>query len=190
MDWVLDHLQVLFVIAVAAVAVLQKLKQARSGEAAVGPPAEDPEQAERTRRIQEEIRRRIMERRGLVPMAQAEPEPEPDEEAPMFPVPPPMLEEVRPVVVPPALQQAMEEPAVEVMSESNRQQAIVQQFRDAQAELAAGRDRTSASATFAAAATPGGQRPAIRVMTELRTPDGLRRAVLLREILGPPVGLR
>lgn len=188
MDWVLDHLQVLFVIAVAVVAVLQKLKQARSGESPPESPAMDLDQAERTRRIQEEIRRRIMERRGLAPVLQ--PEVETDEEPPAFPVPPPLIEEMQPVMVSPPLEPVMEAPAEEAVSESNQQQQILDQFREAQAELAAGRDRGSASSTFAAAATPGGDRPANRVMTELRSPDGLRRAMLLREILGPPVGLR
>ncbi len=188
MDWVLDHLQVLFVIAVAVVAVLQKLKQARFGEAAGGPPAVDPAQAERTRRIQEEIRRRIMERRGLSPTPR--PEPEAEEEPPALPVPPPLIAAMQPVMVSPPLEQAMKAPAQEAVSESSRQQQIVQQFREAQAALAAGRDSSPLSGAEPAMPASGGSRRASPLLAELRSPAGFRRAVVLREILGPPVGLR
>jgi hypothetical protein len=191
MDWVLDHLQVLFVIAVAVVAVLQKLKRTRSREAADEPPAVDPEQAERTRRIQEEIRRRIMERRGLASTPQ--PESETLERPPPLPAPPPLIEEVGPFTVPPSLEQTMEESraASAPTQEFEHQQRMLQQFRELEAAReAAHQGVTSAAGTDAAVPASGGPRPANRVPADLRSPAGLRRAVVLREILGPPVGLR
>ena len=189
MDWVLDHLQVLFVIAVAAVAVLQKLKQAaRTGQTAGEPPAVDLLQAERTRRIQEEIRRRIMERRGLAPPPL---KPESLEEPPPLPAPPPLVEEVRPYAVPPSLEQTTEESraASDPALEFERQQQMLQQFHDLEAREA--RERAlSAAGAGAAASASGAPRPANRIVADLRAPASLRRAVVLREILGPPVGLR
>ena len=99
MDWILEHLQVLFAVAIAVVAILQKLKQARSGEEPPGAAPKNLEDTERPRRLQEEIRRRIMERRGLLPAAP--PPRDVAEAAPGFPEAPPMIEEVRPVVVAP-----------------------------------------------------------------------------------------
>jgi hypothetical protein len=189
MDWVLDHLQVLFVIAIAVVAVLQKLKRTHAGEAADEPPAVDPEQAERTRRIQEEIRRRIMERRGLA----SAPGPETMERPPPLPAPPPLIEELQPFVVPPPLEQTMEESRAASVSthESESQQQMLQQLRELEAARAAAyqtvKPTAGAEATIPAS---GGSRPVSRIPADLRSPAGLRRAVVLREILGPPVGLR
>jgi type IV secretory pathway VirB10-like protein len=187
MDWVLDHLQMLFVIAVAVVAILQKFKRARPGAAGAGPAAEDNEQAERTRRIQEEIRRRIMERRGLAPGPP--PASATSEEPPPFPAAPPMIEEVRPFVVPPPLEQVMAAPAAaDNTRELERQQQMLGQLRDLEA---ARQDQAyvipASTAGAVAAASDAGR--SNRLLAELRQPAGLRRAVLLREILGPPVGL-
>ena len=90
MDWVFDHLQILFLVAIAVVAILQRLKKTVAGEGAPRPASATPAEEERTRRIQEEIRRRIMERRGLAPLppvAGAE-----EEERYPFPAAPPMIE--------------------------------------------------------------------------------------------------
>lgn len=211
MDWVLEHLQVLFLIAVAVVAILQKLKTPGSTGAGRAPPGMDPEQAERTRRIQEEIRRRIMERRGLTPAAAPEPELAEEEPAP-FPEAPPMIEEVRPIVVPPPPDLPEEElvAAEEPMSESSRQEQVLRQFRELQAAHAAGRDSVSTEqnsdssrqeqvvlqfrelqAAQAAGRVSAPVRRSVNLQSlDLRNPASLRRAVVLREILGPPVGMR
>jgi len=183
MDWLLDHLQVLFVIAIAIAAILQKFKQSGRGKTAGEAPAGDPQEAERTRRIQEEIRRRIMERRGLMPA----PPPAPDsvEAAPEFLEPPPMFEEVRPVMVEPPPMQAMDATAAPGYSrELERQQQILQRLREM--ETARQAYAGIAPATVEAPVSA----PANRLPANLRTPTGLRRAVVLREILGPPVGMR
>jgi hypothetical protein len=182
MDWLLNHPQALVAIAIAVVAILQKLKQARPQETAGEAPARDRQEAERTRRIQEEIRRRIMERRGLMPA----PPPAPDsvEEAPEFPEPPPMFEEVRPVMVEPPLQTMDAAAAPGDSRELERQQQMLARLRELEmARLAPGRSApATAEAPVATAAN--------RLPADLRTSAGLRRAVVLREILGPPVGMR
>ena len=70
MDWILDHLQI---VIAAAAAVAYWLNQRREAQAEEDPPPgsnferEEPgaaEEAERARRIREEIRRKIAERVG------------------------------------------------------------------------------------------------------------------------------
>jgi hypothetical protein len=183
MDWILEHLQVLFAIAIAVVAILQKLKRARPGEEPPGAAQTNPEDAERTRRIQEEIRRRIIERRGLAP---AVPSPrDVAEAAPGFPESPPMIEEVRPiVVVPPQLEST--EVAVNSgrSTDFERQQRLIEQFRELEAS------RQASTVTVPGPTAAGVTASASRLLPDLRSPKGLRRAVVLREVLGPPVGLR
>jgi hypothetical protein len=183
MDWILGHLQVLFAVAIAVVAVLQKLKQARSGEEPPGAALKNPEDGERTRRIQEEIRRRIMERRGLLPAAP--PPRDVAEAAPGFPEAPPMIEAVRPVVVaPPSLEPAKVAATLDRSTEFERQQRLIEQFR----ELEASRQASTVTVPGPTGATMTA--PAHRWLPDLRSPQGLRRAMVLREVLGPPVGLR
>jgi hypothetical protein len=182
MDWLLNHPQALFAVAIVVVAILQKLKQARPQETAGETPAREGQEAERTRRIQEEIRRRILERRGLMPA----PPPASDtvEEAPEFPEPPPMFEEVRPVMVEPPFQVMDAAAAPGYSRELERQQQMLARLRALE----------TARPAHAGIAPATGEAPvsaaANRLPADLRTPAGLRRAVVLREILGPPVGMR
>lgn len=181
MDWILAHLQVLFAVAIAVVAILQKLKAPRPGEEPPGTPEGNPADAERTRRIQEEIRRRIMERRGLLPVA---PPREVAEAAPVYSEAPPMIAEVRPLVAAAPRLEAAEMAEVPGRSpELERQQRLIEQFR----ELEASRQASTVTGPGPAA---GGTAPENRLRPDLRGPARLRRAVVLREILGPPVGLR
>lgn len=182
MDWLLDHPQVLFAIAIVIAAILQKLKQSGRGKTAGEASAMDPQEAERTRRIQEEIRRRIMERRGLMPAPP--PAPASVEEAPEFPEPPPMFDEVRPVMVEPPWQAMNTAAAPGYSRELERQQQILQRLRELETARPALAGTTSATVEAPVSA------PANRLPADLRTPAGLRRAVVLREILGPPVGMR
>ena len=181
MDWVLNHLQVLFVIAIAVVAMLQRLKKGAEG-ADSGPATapSDPDEAARTRRIQEEIRRRIMERRGLVPPAREVAPPV----TPFSPAPP-MIEEVRPFRVESPVAAADEIPAVQGMAaEFKRQQELNDRVRELEAARRA-REAVAAESVKTALAEPTNH-----ALPDLRSHAGLRRAIVLREILGPPIGLR
>jgi len=183
MDWVLDHLQILIFVAIAGAAVLQRFKKA-TGQAESGSAKPvDPEEEARTRRIQEEIRRRILERRGLAPAA-----PPVGERAPQpasFPAAPPLIEAVRQFrVEPPAEAAAPSLEAQRAAAELKRQQELAERIRALESSR---RVRATVAAESAASAMAAA---ADRPLPDLRNHAGLRRAILLREILGPPVGLR
>lgn len=185
MDWIFDNLQTLLVIAIVIVAILKKLKGQGDAESDTSSDS-DPDDAARTRRLQEEIRRKIMERRGLAPGAPA-PAPAPAESPLPFP-PAPVFDEVRPVVVePPREQTARGAWASDDSGILERQQQLLEQLKQYQAA----KRETPVAATRAtrAVTTPAAERPNLW-RAELHQPASLRRAIVLREILGPPVGMR
>lgn len=192
MDWI----QILFVV--AGVIAYWLNQRAREKEEAANQEAEDasdrreltptsrdgtdPEQDERTRRIQEEIRRKIAERRG-----QTAPPPVPTEYEPE-----PVFRES---VAPPPLRR-VEAPAYDDSAALERQRKLAEQMerletqrREArrQAERTLAHSRASANAAVA----PARSRDAFpSLAAELRDPRALRRAVVLREVLDAPVALR
>ncbi len=189
MDWVFDHLQ--FVIA-AAGAIAWWLNQRRKGgmEGDEAPPPQettfdDPELAERTRKIREEIQRKIAERARGYPAEQPTlPLDVPDE--------PPLVREV--VVTQTAPVQRRSSTAhleaqrqAEILEE---QATLAERLQEAeQMKLAAQkRARYEASTTDHAGAARSLSRST--VLDDLRDPAALRRAFILREVLGPPVALR
>jgi hypothetical protein len=191
MNWVLDNVQVLVVIAVAVVAILQKLKKIRPPAAGPAPAAEDPEQAERTRRIQDEIRRRIMERRGQMPGwlmgPEAELQPEPAAEPPPIPAPPPLIEDARPVVAVPEVPVMVLQSDDQREMERQRLQLVELRMWEAGAPVRPGGEPMPAAGAGPGAKESGKRAP---LRADLRNPAALRRAVVLREILGPPVALQ
>jgi hypothetical protein len=211
-DWVFDNLQVILVVAGVIAYWINQRRREKAGEEADydgdGIPenrpvrkdlaGQDPDADERARRIQEEIRRKILERRGEVlpeappPLPSPIPVPSPD---PMR-SPPPVaggslgdllrraIEEVRD---PEAESRAAAEQATR-----ERQRQMQEQMREIEAQARAVRDQ-QAAVRSAASARAFPSHPARRrgvVVSELRDPDKLRRAVLLREVLGTPAGLR
>lgn len=193
LQWIIDNAWTLVIIG-GVLAQLMKAVRGRQEEGEIprdgGAPKEyefeDPELAERTRRIREEIQRKIAQRQHG-PAATA-PEPAAPE-----PVPPPVIREV---AVP-----AAEPPPVLAPSsarwESRRQAEILEQqatwqekLEEAQRYKAAVQKRTA----FEEATSDhrAERRAATRttVLGDLRDPAALRRAFILREVLGPPVALR
>jgi len=146
----------------------------------------DPAQAERLRRIQDDIRRKIAERRGEI-------------------APPPMPPEVvifqepeqvfrAPVAQPPLRPDAF---AHEDSDSLERQRKLSEQMERLEAQrrearrLAETTFSTQRQTAAAAALSPraeSGRRPS--VTAELRDPRALRRALVLREVLNEPVALR
>ena len=186
MDWVFDHLQV---IIAAAGAIAWWLNQRRKGaeDAAPNEPTfEDPELAERTRRIREEIQRKIAERargyaneRPTIPRDQQPVEP------------PPIVREV--VVTPPLpkLRTGMTHAEVQRQAEILEQQAaLAEQLREAELMKAAALKRTEFEAATADQTAAARTLSRSTVLGDLRDPAALRRAFILREVLGPPVALR
>jgi hypothetical protein len=185
MDWVLEHLRYIFIIGGGIAWWLNQRKQAQAG---VGKPPEqeatfdDPELAERTRRIREEIKRKIEQRaRGYAHEQPTLPRGEPE-------APPPIIREVA-VAKPPVQTSARAETRrqADILEE---QAAMMEKLREAEAMKTGAQKRIEFEA--ATADHSGDARVASRatVLDDLRSPIALRRAFILREVLGPPMALR
>jgi|UniRef100_UPI004049B680 hypothetical protein len=174
MDWILDHLQI---VIAAAAAVAYWLNQRREAQAEEDPPPgsnferEEPgaaEEAERARRIREEIRRKIAERVGGG--------------LPSSPQP----------VSPPPLFSPRQEVVVESRPTSgSADTAILERQRKLADQLEALKRQTPLQATNVSLDRPmpvGVARSSL--MADLRGRSNLRRAMVVREVLGPPLGLR
>jgi hypothetical protein len=135
------------------------------------------DEAERTRRVQAEVRRRIAERQGAPPPVASAPRPEPA---------PPVTRrldggvtevfEPAPAAMP---------PAVDYSAEQARQERLTKEL----AAIEAGLPPPIASHQ-AYAPAPASPPPVQGWLVALRDPVNVRRAIILREVLGPPVGLR
>ncbi|MDD3180003.1 MAG: hypothetical protein PHQ04_06580 [Opitutaceae bacterium] len=196
MDWVFDHLQVIIAIAGAiAYWILQgREKEGEEDEAlpeAQGKTFADPELAERTRRIREEIQRRIEQRTGHPP-SRLPPGPSPDATPPFVLRPPGSMEPPRPAAP----------PLRPVMLDKQREAEILKQQAALQEKLAEVEwikttarhrgefERATSETEARPVARAEGLPPRGTLRDDLRDPASLRRAFLTREILGPPVALR
>jgi hypothetical protein len=164
---------------------LKQRNEVKNGEET--PPPEqasfdDPELAERTRKIREEIQRKIEQRaRGYAHEQPTLPRSEPE-------APPPVIREV---AVPRQPIHAASRIEAQRQAEILEEQAVLmEKLREAQAMKAGAQKRTEFE--NATADHSGEARTASRatVLVDLRSPDALRRAFILREVLGPPVSLR
>jgi hypothetical protein len=120
-----------------------------------------------------------MERRGLTPVDSDEEEPRAITAAP------PMIEEVRPLRVEPPSRVAAAAAEAKIAAELKRQQEMVERVRALEAARRSKAVLTPPVPAGAAAGDSGQQ-----LLPDLRSGSGLRRAIMLREILGPPVALR
>lgn len=230
MKWILEHLQVIILVAGAIAYWFNQRKREKEGMPAdydedgvpenrpkrpeFDPATMDADEAERTRRVQEEIRRKIAGRRG---QALQPPVPNATDQAPRIPAParreaapPPvfqdpvaeMLKEIQrrfspeTAAPPPIPVRSEPEPIDREMLE--RQRALEEQLRQLEAEKRAiqARAAKAASANPAMALVPqgalaaSGNKSGASWLAELRDPNTARRAIVLREIMGSPVGLR
>ena len=186
LQYILDNAWTVVIIGGVLVQLIQAMTKKKGGAEAPSdePPKEyqfdDPELAERTRKIREEIQRKIEQRtRGQVEM------PEPDAE----PVaPPPIIREVpvnRPLVHATSRLEAQRQ--AEILEE---QAALMERLRSAEEMKAAARKRTAYEAATADHSKEAQVATRSTVLGDLRTPEALRRAFILREVLGPPVALK
>ena len=205
LDWLLERVGVLIFVLVFVVQIVRGLMRSRSE---TPPEQAKPDALEEQRRVQEvqaQIRRRIAERRGGTPVA--EPPPMIRREAP--PAPTPQTTQM-PEPFGGPLRRVFEElqrqtqpmpppvPAAPVVDrrgfELERQQQLADQLRSVEeSRVLAQRRATQATAiTTEAAGSEMGQRSAARgrALDDLHSPESLRRAFVLREVLGTPVGLR
>ncbi len=208
MDWIFDHLWVVVAIAGLAAKVLQAVRgqkpNARGGPQEPEQPKEyefqDPDLAERTRKIREEIQRKIEERRGQhtrPTVSQTETEPPrigPGDRSPEATTPPVTLPEIiRQVLQPqPVHAPNTRTETMALAEEAERQAALREQLLEAEQMKAAAARRVAFEAATATSDKEGMALSGVRltVLEDLRDPVALRRAFILREVLGPPVALR
>jgi hypothetical protein len=223
MRWILENIQVVIVIAGAIAYWLNQRQRIKQGLPPVDEdghpiPQNHPKQAsfeetgdaERTRRIQEEIRRKIAERRSESGPPAAPLPPPVTIPAPVRreAAPPPvfqdpvqeMMKELQRRFVPVPETPAPAEPPIESAQTAGeretltRQRELEEKLQALEAQQRTARQRVAEiKATDAAAATSresAGQAAADRWLTDLRDPQTARHAIVLREIIGTPVGLR
>lgn len=219
MRWIFENLNLIIVIAGAIAWWFNQRAREKAGQDADydddGTPEarpkpesfDDPQLAERTRKIREEIQRKIAERRRA-----GEGYTEPPRPAVEPPYPPPSPEATRPPVVIPIPErrapQSAEPPVVrEVVVHSPRtaaqvgesrrmaelleqQAALAEQLKQAEEMKVAARRRAEFERTTRDGTVVARQGNRATLLAELHDPAALRRAFIQREILGPPVGLR
>lgn len=210
MRWVFDHLGLIIFLSVVyffwrkVKSFLRQVGEETERRARMRPAANhDPEEADRVRRIQEEIRRKIAERRGGDQRTLAAP-------APAVDAPPVLRREGIPPVDPfgggtvrkifGELERRLQPPPVPVdrprvdAAQLERQEQLAEQMRVLEeSRLLAARRATQLAATVKSEAeSERGSLTLSRktLLGELRDPRSLRRAFVLREVLSAPVGLR
>ncbi len=205
MDWIFSHLWIVVAIAGVVARIFQGMnaKTRRQGDQPPEPPKEyefkDADLAERTRKIREEIRRKIEERRGQ-PARPVQSNPDrprifPADRSAEATTPPTVTtlpeiirEVMRPTVELPPLEP---EPVAEVAAEMPPSFAEVERLQAEEAH-ARGVVERRAAVQAAIANRDSGLLAANRaaLLQDLRDPAALRRAFILREVLGPPLASR
>ncbi|MFT3868528.1 MAG: hypothetical protein QM715_08520 [Nibricoccus sp.] len=203
MNWIFEHMQLVVLVGGAIAYWLNQRRKAKEEAEAMREleaqqarpvqmqrPVDD--EAERVRRIQEEIRRKILERAGgAVPKPQPPPMPEPRYREEVLPGPAPV--QTRMPAEPDAYAQAAAEEQAAALDQAvlERQQRLSAQLRelDEKRRHTVGKAEAFAEKTAAAMASSD---TAARgsLLADLRNPASVRRAIVLREVLGPPVALR
>lgn len=195
MNWLLQNIPLLaFVFIVFS--VMRAIKRAREQSAEHEAGESESDEQRRVREIQQRIRRIAAERRG-----QAAPAPVESDEPPVI-VSPPLTEPLDPFrrvlaelerrvqPAPVATPLALEVNAAEVA----RQERLAEEMRVLEEAQALARRRAAqlAAAAQENAASEAGRLTSgrQRLLQDLSDPESLRRAFVLREVLGPPVALR
>jgi hypothetical protein len=205
MDWIFSHIWIIVALAGVLVRVFQaaSAKSRQSGGQPPEPPKEyefkDAELAERTQKIREEIRRKIEERRSRpAPPVSAEPNRpriSPVERSPQA-TPPPVVtslpeiirEVMNPTVeLPPPIEP---EPVAEVAAEMPPSFAEVERLQAEAHARVVGERRAVVQAAIANRGSGLLAANRAALLQDLRDPAALRRAIILREVLGPPLALR
>lgn len=208
MDWIFKNIPLLMFVFVV-ISIVRAIAQARETSARHEAGQDETEDQRRVREIQERIRRKIAERRGETGPVPAEPPSLPSE----APAPRTVLDPAPPVaeldpfggplkrVLAELERKAAPAPAhpAPVLfqpdpAELERQARLVAEMKalEEARHLAERRAAHAAEERAAAAVAEPAVRAAMRdhLLEDLRDPASLRRAFLLRELIGPPVGLR
>jgi hypothetical protein len=201
MEWVLEHIQLLILVGGAiAYWINQRRGKTEEGEPTsspyerTAPTASGPGEDERVRRIQEEIRRRIMERTAGGGRPDV-PEAAPPQLPPLQPRAERMDthdgEEEEQPARPAPQRRAVAMDAFDA-AETERQHRLAEQLRELQQRQAETKTRVDQLKRQSSAAErqTQDQRALAPLNADLRDPAALRRAVILQEVLGKPVSLR
>lgn len=209
LDWILERLPVVIFVVVFIAQILRGFFKTRGAKVEPPPRHDELEQDRRTREIQEEIRRKIAERRAggrtvepaqreeheerpQPPVVQRDPTAIPDMPEPLKRMLEQLEKKVQPrseppvVTTPPMLERNR--------AEVERQERLAEEIRvleEARA-TAARRAASIAAKKSEEARSHGALRSAARgrLLDDLHDPESLRRAFVLKEVLGTPVGLR
>jgi hypothetical protein len=193
MDWIKDNLQLIFIVGGAIAWWLNQRKQQAEDENAPPPREttfEDPELADRTRRIREEIQRKIEER------ARGYSEPVHEPATIDYDNPPPVIVRHEPTrQAPPVVpaRASFDRQAAARHAEILEQQASLNERLKRAEEMKSAAQRRAAYAITVAAgdeAKRAREKSRATLAEDLRNPEALRRAFVMREILGPPVALK
>ena len=186
-NWLLDNVWAAVIIFTVLAQLWKAITKGKGGDEAPAPHQEetfdDPELAERTRKIREEIQRKIAERARGYPTEQPTlPLDQPDE--------PPLVREVVVTPTPPprrGLTAFEAQRQAEILEE---QAALAERLQEAEQMKLAAQKRARYEAATADQTTVARSLSRSTVLDDLRDPAALRRAFILREVLGPPVALR
>lgn len=193
-QWMLDNAFAVVIVGGVLLQLLQAIMKKKSGPetpSAEEQPKEyefeDPELAERTRRIREEIQRKIVQRQRGGSGQDANELPAPAAYEPE--APPPLVREVieqRPVMTASGTRLDTQRQA-EILEQ---QAAWADKLQEAQRMKASALKRSEFETATADHSKTARTLSRAGVLDDLRSPDALRRAFILREVLGPPVALR
>ena len=193
LQWILDNPQLLVIIGGAIAYWINERRKAKENQEMAEEANREPddaEMAERTRRIQEEIRRKIEERQGRASGLPPRLEP-----VPVAPAEPPPLPSLRPPVVAMETDSGAEE-LERVLAEQRRYAEQIERLAAAERAAAAGRSDEVAATSLTAYEhpEPAGvgreRRQGAGLGAALHDRAALRRAILLREVLGAPKALQ
>ncbi|MBI2513346.1 MAG: hypothetical protein HYV96_15315 [Opitutae bacterium] len=198
LDWVGKHAWTLVIIAGVIAQLIKAVRGQKGGDEEAPPvppedkPFADPELAERTRRIREDIQRKIAERRRAATGYELPSAPPPVPEAePAAYAPPPIVREVVLERVPEPARLGASRVEVQRQAEILEQQAtLAEKMRELELMKSAAVRRTEFEQSTADTQVEDKVAARGALLGELRSPDALRRAFVLREVLGPPVALR
>jgi len=199
-DWVVKHSWTLVIIAGVIAQVIKAIRGQKDDEPSApadsaDKPFADPELSERTRRIREDIQRKIEERRRGMGQGSHEPPapppPMPEVEANAYDTPPPLVREVAVERAPAPVRASVSRAEAQRQAEILEQQAaLAEKMRELELMKAAAVRRNEFEQATADTQTADKVAARGALLDDLRSRDALRRAFVLREVLGPPVALR
>lgn len=200
LDWVVKHSWTLVIIAGVIAQVIKAIRGQKDEEPtapadSADKPFADPELSERTRRIREDIQRKIEERRRAMGQGGYEqasaPPPIPEADDNPYENPSPLVREIVVERAPEPARASVSRAETQRQAEILEQQAaLAEKMRELELMKAAAVRRTEFEQQTADTQTADKVAARGALLDDLRHTGALRRAFVLREVLGPPVALR